>query len=354
MAKSAIKDGCSAPKTPLRPTMRRMTPLRLGLIGAAHIHTPGFVKRIQARGDRVTHIWDHDVARLAARAGELAATPHSELGGLLAASDVDAVIVLTETNLHEQVVLPAVAARKHIFVEKPLGFASADATRMSDAIQASGVRFSTGYFQRGEPINQFLRTQLAAGAFGKVTRIRKSNCHAGALKGWFDTDWRWMADPAVAGCGAFGDLGTHALDIVMWWMEALGVHEAKACGTVLGTLTGRYGKVDEYGEGLLRFANGTAATIAAGWVDVADPVRTEICGTEGHAVVFNDLLYFSSQHVSGADRLQPWTDLPAAWPHALDNWLDAVAGKPHAPLIDAAAATARNVMMQALYAAAAK
>ncbi len=45
---------------------------QLALIGCAHIHTPGFVKRLQARQDvRVTCVWDHDSERAARWAKEL-------------------------------------------------------------------------------------------------------------------------------------------------------------------------------------------------------------------------------------------------------------------------------------------
>ena len=52
----------------------------------------------------------------------------------------------------------------------------------------------------------------------RVTRVRYSVCHHGAIGGWFDTEWRWMANPTESGCGGFGDLGTHGLDILLWWM----------------------------------------------------------------------------------------------------------------------------------------
>jgi predicted dehydrogenase len=132
-------------------------------------------------------------------------------------------------------------------VEKPLGMGAADAYRMADAIEAAGVLFQTGYFMRGQPIHLFLREQLAAGSFGKVTRFRHTNCHQGSLKGWFDTEWRWMADTAQAGVGGFGDLGTHSLDILLWLMGH--VDDATAS---IKVATGRYGDCDEYGEGLRR------------------------------------------------------------------------------------------------------
>ncbi|MCU0503671.1 MAG: Gfo/Idh/MocA family oxidoreductase, partial [Anaerolineae bacterium] len=133
-------------------------------------------------------------------------------------SQIDGVVICSETDRHEPLVLAAAAAKKHIFAEKPLGLGATDAYRMAAAIKKAGVLFQTGYFQRGNPLHLFLREQIGAGAFGTITRIRHTNCHAGSLKGWFDTEWRWMADPAQAGVGGFGDLGTHSLDILLWLM----------------------------------------------------------------------------------------------------------------------------------------
>src|ERR1700742_2595569 len=47
-------------------------PIMVALVGAAHIHTPGYVKILQSRSDvKVKCVWDHDAARAAHWAGEL-------------------------------------------------------------------------------------------------------------------------------------------------------------------------------------------------------------------------------------------------------------------------------------------
>ena len=56
-----------------------------------------------------------------------------------------------ETNLHEQVVMPAAAAKKHLFIEKPLGYGSADAYRTADAIEKAGVIYQAGYSRVARP-----------------------------------------------------------------------------------------------------------------------------------------------------------------------------------------------------------
>ncbi len=317
----------------------------LALVGGGHIHTPDFVKRLNKRQDvTVKAVWDHDAARAGRRAGELNAQAVSDLTTIWSDPEIEAVIILSETNRHEQLVMAATEAKKHLFVEKPLGIEAEESYRMARAIERAGVLFQTGYFGRGNPIHLFLREHIQKGSFGKITRVRHSNCHAGSLGGWFDDEWRWMADLSQSGVGAFGDLGTHSLDTLLWLMG-----DVTQVTASIGVATGRYGDCDEYGEGMLRFANGAVGTLAAGWVDVAHPVTAIISGTEGHAHVDRNKLYFVSKRVEGADREEPWADLPQAWPHAFELFLDAVAGKPDVPLVSAQEAAVRSAVMAAMY-----
>jgi predicted dehydrogenase len=316
---------------------------QLAFVGCGHIHTPGFIKMLGKRNDvAVKYVWDHDAARAAKRATELNAKV-VDLSVIWNDADVTAVIVCSETDRHEALVLPAAEAKKHLFVEKPLGLGAKDAYAMAAAIEKAGVKFQTGYFIRGQPIHLFLREQIQTGSFGKITRIRHTNCHSGSLGGWFDTEWRWMADPKIAGVGAFGDLGTHSLDILMWLMG-----EVTSATATVQIVTGRYEGCDETGEGLLKFASGAIGSLAAGWVDVAHPVSVVVSGTEGHAYVAEDKLYFQSKHVEGADGKIPWTNLPALQPHAFELFLDAIVGK-DAALVSPKEAADRSAVMEALY-----
>ncbi len=324
----------------------------LAFVGCAHIHTPGFVRAIKNRpGLQVKSVWDPNPARSTVRAADLGATVAADWTSIYADPDVTAVVVCSETNRHEELVLPAVAAKKpYLFVEKPLGYAAADAAKMAAAIEQAGITYQTGYFRRGDAKHIFLKRQVAAGAFGKVTRARGSNCHGGALGGWFDAkpekpadDWRWMADPAIAGCGAFGDLGTHMLDVLIWMLG-----DVTSATAQLDVGTNRYAGCDETGEGTFRFKNGTIGTVAAAWADVADPVSLVVSGTEGYAYVHGDHLHFQSKHVAGSDLKQPWTDLPKAENAGFEAFLDAVEGKP-ATLVTPREAAHRSAVMAAAY-----
>lgn len=322
----------------------------VAFVGCAHIHTPGFINLLKSRKDvTVKSVWDHDAARAERRAKELNAKVVKDAGDIWSDADVQAVVICSETNRHLELVQAASQAKKHMFVEKPLGFTAKDSHAMAAAIEKAGVAFTTGYFMRTEPINLFLKEQVEKGNFGKITRIRGSNCHSGSLGGWFDTEWRWMADPKIAGVGAFGDLGTHSLDIMMWLMG-----DVESAIANIKVVNGRYGDCDESGEGLLQFKNGVVGTLAGGWVDVANPVTMLISGTEGHAVVMNGRLYFQSNKVAGSDGNKPWDQLPKSLPLPLHQFIDVVAQEGTHPLVTPKEAAARVSVMEAMYRGAAK
>jgi predicted dehydrogenase len=319
--------------------------ITVAFVGVAHIHTPSYIDLVRKRADvRVKYVWDHEADRANQRATQAGAQAVSDVKVIWSDPEVSTVIILSETNLHAELVMAAAKAGKNIFAEKPMGITAKESREMAQAIEQAGVLFTTGYFMRTDPKHIFLKEQIAAGNFGIITRIRGSNCHNGSLGGWFDHEWRWMADPKIAGVGAFGDLGTHKLDILMWLMG-----DVESVTGDIRPVTHRYGDCDETGEALLQFKNGVIGTLAAGWVDLEDPVQLLISGTEGHAVIDRGQLYFHSQKIAGSDGRKPWNDLPPAPAEPMDQFLNAVAGAKDEPLVKPAEAAARVVVMEAIY-----
>jgi predicted dehydrogenase len=324
----------------------------LALVGCAHIHTPGFARLLAERSDvRVKWAWDADPARVAKWGAAVNAATASSVGEILADPEVQGVVILSETNRHRELVEAAASAKKHLFVEKPLGVTAAESRAMADAIERAGLLFTTGYFMRTDPKVLFLREQVARGAFGRITRAAAWNCHAGSLGGWFDEkpdnvaeSWRWMADPKIAGVGAFGDLGTHSLDILMWLFGPV-----ESVSAEVRVVTGRYPGCDETGTALLRMSDGVVGTLVAGWVDVANPVTLQIAGTEGHAVVFRDQLLFESKKVPGSRLAEPVKGLVPGPKAPLHQWIDAVGGAVDQPLVTPREAAARVGAMEAAY-----
>ena len=321
---------------------------KIAFLGVAHIHVPGFARMIAGRDDfAVSTVYDDDAARRAHWAkitGGRAVTSVAD-----ALDGCDGIVITGQTDIHADLVAAAVKAKKPLFVEKPLGLAGPDAYAMAEQIEQAGVIFQTGYFQRSFQPQRKIKELITSGSLGRITKVTASNCHSGALGDWFKKrpdapgeDWNWMTDVKQAGVGAFGDLGTHALDILLWWLG-----DAAKVTAQIDTVTNTYG-CDESGQGLLRFANNATATLTAGWVDRADPVTYLVSGTEGMAAVVDGKLFVTKN--GKLDLSTPEVDLPPAAPHAFELYLDAAAGRtPAVPLVGAREAAYRSAVMAAMY-----
>ena len=309
---------------------------RLAWAGTAHIHTPGFSDEVLKRGVGCAGVYDHDAARAQKNAENLKG-PVLSLAEL-AKSDADGFVVCSETVHHLEIVEALAKSGKPIFIEKPMGFDADQSVALLKTLDAHKIVFQTGYFSRGGAGVRTLKRLVEEGKFGTITRVRASNCHSGALGGWFDTDWRWMADRSQSGVGAFGDLGTHVLDLLLWIFG--GVHSVTGAFS-LGTA--RYEGCEELGEAMLRFSNGIIGTMAAGWNDVADPFRLQVMGTKGHALLGSDL------QVAGEDgKLAKIEKLDEAAPAGFGAFLDFLEGK-NVELVTAREVANRDVVMSAIY-----
>ena len=310
---------------------------KFGWAGVGHIHTPGFSGEVLKRGIQCAGVYDHDSDRAKKNAENLTG-PVQSLNELAENADATAYVVTSETVHHLEIVSALAKTGKPIFVEKPVGFDAEQSEALLKMLTEHKNVFSTGYFMRGSAAMQTLKKLVDDNHFGQITRIRASNCHSGALGGWFDTDWRWMADKSRSGVGAFGDLGTHVLDLVLWMFGSIhSVTGAFANGTA------RYDGCEELGEAMLKLSNGVIGTMAAGWDDVSDPYRLMVMGTKGYATLGNEL------KVAGEDgKLTVYETLEPAKPAGFSGWLDHLEGKP-ADLVTPREATNRDVVMAAIY-----
>lgn len=325
---------------------QQVNSVNLAMVGGAHIHAPDFANRMADAGHvNTSYVWDpdKDVAneRQQVTGGEIADSPEVIFND----PDVDGVIISSQTNLHAELVPAAARAGKHLFVEKPVGMNGEEASQIADTVEKAGVIFQTGYFMRSNGVNRHIRSLIQDGTLGDITRLRLSNAHSGAIGGWFDTDWFWMTDTEQAGVGAFGDLGSHVADLLLWFMEG---DRPEKCTGYVDEILEKYPTSDEYGEGMVAFESGAVATIAGGWVDHANPNQVEISGTAGHLRVTNGELFVTAPD-SDMDGSEPVTVLPEDMKHPVELFFDAVAGQTDLPLIHPNEAAAVNRLITRMY-----
>ena len=156
--------------------------------------------------------------------------------------------------LHAEPSIAAARAGKHVLCEKPLALSAEEAHAMWRAAAGAGVVHATGFNYRFVPAIRLARRLVQAGELGDIVHFRARYLQSW---GWDAPADDWHFDPAVAGTGAIGDLGTHAIDLARFL-----VGEITSVAAVVRTfVTGR--AVDDSFVATLEFANGATGTLEA-------------------------------------------------------------------------------------------
>lgn len=133
---------------------------------------------------------------------------------VIARDDVDLVDIVTPGDTHAEIAIAALEAGKHVLCEKPLANTVAEAERMAAAAaQAAGrgIRSMVGFTYRRVPAATFARDLVAQGRIGDVRQVR-----AEYLQDWLmdaEAPLTWRMKKELAGSGALGDIGAHAIDL---------------------------------------------------------------------------------------------------------------------------------------------
>jgi myo-inositol 2-dehydrogenase/D-chiro-inositol 1-dehydrogenase len=134
---------------------------------------------------------------------------------LLHRREVTAAIIATDEHLHVEPVLAAVERGVSMLIEKPLATDLAESQRVLDAIERAQVDAVIGYTQRFRRRWLVVKEKVRTGALGEVTLATSRGFmnRLVAIDNYKRTDNPAAISPMVIS-------GTHALDLVMWLMEA--------------------------------------------------------------------------------------------------------------------------------------
>ncbi|OQR59839.1 myo-inositol 2-dehydrogenase [Streptomyces maremycinicus] len=235
---------------------------------------------------------------------------------------VRAVSVTAPNFLHREIGVAMAEAGKHLWIEKPVGLAPADARAVADAVAAAGVQGAVGFNYRNAPAVERARDLIASGELGTVThvRVRLFSDYAAHPDGALT----WRYERERGGSGVLGDLASHGADLARFLLgditsltadTAVFVPErARPTGATAGhslAVGGELGPVEneDYVNCLLRFASGARGVLEACRVSVGEQNNYgfEVHGTRG--AVFWD---FRRMNELGVSRGTTYQDQPVS------------------------------------------
>jgi scyllo-inositol 2-dehydrogenase (NAD+) len=281
----------------MTPSSRRR--LNVGLIGLGRlgrVYARDLASRIPET--RLAAVADTNAAAAEAVAAEWdvpAWYPSAE--ALIDDASVDAVVIVSPTHTHRDVVIQAAERRKPTFCEKPLALSLAECGEMQAAVERSGTFFQMGFMRRFDPGYAAAKRQVDEGRIGTpvVFKSTSRDPYPPSLE---------YANPASSG-GILVDMGIHDFDLARWFMgdvaavAAIGGVLAYPDFATVGDMDnaiaslvfadGRLGVVDLtrngiYGYDILTELLGTAGTVRIGYIQET-PVMTMTKNSVAHDTV---------------------------------------------------------------------
>ncbi|VTT85972.1 oxidoreductase domain protein [Halorubrum sp. DM2] len=244
--------------------------------------------------------------------------------------DCDAVFVTTPNRFHEEYATAALAAGLDVLVEKPLAHSLESAERVADAARDADGFCTVGFNNRfAEPV-QVVKHYQDEGRFGETTHVEANYVRRRGVPG----RGSWFTSAEVAGGGALIDIGVHAIDLALYFLDhpevvevtgqtrsEFGGRDDYAYVNMWGDDSGPEGfDVDDSASAFLRTADGSTVSLEVAWATNRPPTEEFVVrGTEAGATFDR-----------GSDDLTIHEAAVGGGPHLSDTEVETREGDAHA------------------------
>jgi predicted dehydrogenase len=217
---------------------------------------------------------------------------------------IAAIIVATAHDSLATITAAAVAAGKHVLVEKPAARRADELRGLGETAQQYGSLVRVGFNHRYHRSLRKAREIVDSGALGPLMFVRARYGHGGRLG--YEREWR--AQPRISGGGELIDQGTHIIDLARWFLGDF-VQVEGAAHTYFWDMP-----VDDNAFLLLKTATRQVAFLHASCTEWKNTFSFEVFGREGK-------LHIEGLGGSyGLERLAWYRMLPEMGPPETTTW----------------------------------
>ena len=294
---------------------------------------------------------------------------------LLANPEIQAVSIAVPNFLHVPIGLDAIAAGKHVLIEKPLARNTAEGEKLVKAAEDAGLVLGIVFNRRSRSDMQVLKRYIDEGALGEIYHARAYWNRRAGIPGLGS----WFTSKEGAGGGPLIDLGVHVLDMALWLMDEPIVQRATAATynkigqQGIGNWTGnrfdatedaKY-EVEDFAAAFLRTDRGSTLSLEASWAEFSsrtDEFGVALLGSKGGAELYvkdyntvGTLQLFTYENGVQVDIIPHLPEKAASAGHGevINSFLDAIIdGVPMVP--DGRKGLERTALIDAIYKSAEK
>jgi len=250
-----------------------MSKTRLGEVTVAVVGAGGWGKNLirnfaQIPACRLKTICDHNPKTLAAaQAAYEGVAAAADVAEVFGDREVDAVVLATDAASHYSLACQALAAGKHVFVEKPMTLAAADAEDLVRRADAAGRVLMVGHLMEYHPCTLMLKDLVDRGQLGPLRYAYCQRVNLGVVRK--DENAWWSLAP-------------HDVSVILFIFQAEPVSV-----TAQGQAYLQKG-VEDVVFAQLRFGDGRMAHIHVSWFDPHKARKVTLVGADKMAT-FDDM-----------------------------------------------------------------
>jgi predicted dehydrogenase len=275
--------------------------LKAGIVGCGGIANQKHFPALSMLKDEIEIVYFCDIIedrahKAASEFGTPGAKACADYRELLKDAGIDVVYVLTPNVSHSPITCDALEAGKHVMCEKPMAINYAEGKKMADAAKKTGKKLTIGYQNRFRRDSRELFARSRGGELGELYFAK-----AHAIRRRAVPTWGVFPDKSKQGGGPLIDIGTHALDLTLWFMDnyepysVLGQTFQKLKDYPEGNMFGPWDptafETEDSAFGMIRMKNGALIYLEASWalnMINTKEAQVTICGTRAGAEMFGD------------------------------------------------------------------
>ena len=272
-----------------------MKKLKVGVIGAGgiaqHAHIPSYKK---AEGVEIVAISDINRDKLESAAAKFKIPKTFTGWEKMLEEELDIVSICSPNAFHAEQSVKAMKAGKNVLCEKPLCLNEKEVEKVFAAAEETGKKFMGAMPRRFSGESAVLKEMIQNGYFGEIYYMKASYLRRRGIPGL----GTWFTSKKLAGGGPMMDIGVHAIDFLVFITgvskpelvagAAYSKFRDRATDGGWPPADTRIGNgfigdmdVEELASGFVRFADGTALFVEAGWAgNVEAGSKISILGTK--------------------------------------------------------------------------